>query len=141
MKPLYKRKALITAGLALALCLVPLTARSARAWNPTKPITIVIPYARGGADVIGRFIQSVVAKYKFCEEPLVVINKEGGSGSVGMKYLIDQRGNGHYFMISLSSSITTPLMADLGFSWRDCTPPVPPGPGPSRPLPLHQKIP
>jgi len=120
MKLSCKRMALVATG--LALCLLSLTARPARAWNPTKPITIVIPYARGGADVIGRFIQSVVGKYHLCEQPLVVINKEGGSGSVGMKYLIDQRGDGHYLMVSLSSAITTPLMADLGFSWRDCTP-------------------
>lgn len=121
MKP-SSRQAAVTTGLALALCLAPMTARPALGWNPTKPITIVIPYARGGADVIGRFVQSVVEKYLFCEQPLVVINKEGGSGSVGMKYLIDQRGDGHYFMISLSSAVTTPLMTDLGFTWRDCTP-------------------
>jgi len=114
--------AALIAAVVSFLCLAPLTARPAQAWNPTKPITIVIPYARGGADVIGRFIQSVVAQHNLCEQPLVVVNKEGGSGSVGMKYLIDQRGDGHFFMISLSSAITTPLTADLGFSWRDCTP-------------------
>jgi len=112
----------IAFGLVLALCLVPLMAQSAQAWEPKKPITVVIPYARGGADVIGRFIQSVVGKYNLCEQPLVVINKEGGSGSVGMKYLIDRKGDGHYFMVSLSSAITTPLTTNINFSWRDCTP-------------------
>jgi tripartite-type tricarboxylate transporter receptor subunit TctC len=83
---------------------------------------VVIPYARGGADVIGRFIQSVVGKYGFTKQPLVVINKDGGSGTVGMKYLLDRKGDPHYFMVSLSSIVTTPLHTKVGFTWRDLTP-------------------
>ncbi len=113
---------LIACGLVLALCLVPLLADKAQAWEPTKPITVVIPYARGGADIIGRFIQSVVGKYEFSKQPLVVINKDGGSGSVGMKYLIDRKGDGHYFMVSLSSAITTPLTTNINFNYKNCTP-------------------
>jgi tripartite-type tricarboxylate transporter receptor subunit TctC len=109
-------------GLVLALLLVPMMTGTAKAWEPKKPITVVIPYARGGADVIGRFIQSVVGKYGFTKQPLVVINKEGGSGSVGMKYLLDRKGDPHYFMVSLSSAVTTPIHTNVGFSWRDLTP-------------------
>jgi tripartite-type tricarboxylate transporter receptor subunit TctC len=112
----------VIAAVIVALCLVPLLADTAKAWEPNKPITVVIPYARGGADVIGRFIQSVVGKYEFCKQPLVVINKDGGSGSVGMKYLLDRKGDPHYFMVSLSSAVTTPIHTNVGFSWRDLTP-------------------
>jgi tripartite-type tricarboxylate transporter receptor subunit TctC len=121
MKSLNLRTPVI-AGLVVALFLVPMLAGTANAWEPTKPITVVIPYARGGADIIGRFIQSVVGKYEFSKQPLVVINKEGGSGSVGMKYLIDRKGDGHYFMVSLSSAITTPLTTNINFDFRNCTP-------------------
>jgi len=118
----FKQIRLIACSLVLAMCLVPFLVDKAQAWEPTKPITVVIPYARGGADVIGRFIQSVVGKYKLCEQPLVVINKAGGSGSVGMKYLIDRKGDPHYFMVSLSSAITTPLTTNIKFDFRNCTP-------------------
>ena len=121
MNFLKKRKSLIC-GLVIALCVVPMIAGTANAWKPKKPITVVIPYARGGADVIGRFIQSVVAKYKFCEQPLVVVNKDGGSGTVGMHYLLTKKGDPHYFMVSLSSIVTTPLHTNVGFTWRDLTP-------------------
>jgi tripartite-type tricarboxylate transporter receptor subunit TctC len=113
---------LLVFGLVLALLLVPLMVGTAKAWEPKKPITVVIPYARGGADVIGRFIQSVVGKYGFTKQPLVVINKDGGSGTVGMKYLLDRKGDPHYFMVSLSSIVTTPLHTKVGFTWRDLTP-------------------
>ena len=118
---LHGRKSLVWM-LVIALCLVPVMMGTATAWEPTKPITVVIPYARGGADIIGRFIQSVVGKYGFSKQPLVVINKAGGSGTVGMKYLLDQRGDPHFFMVSLSSIVTTPLHTNVGFSWRDLTP-------------------
>jgi len=121
MNFLKKRKSLIC-GLVIALCVVPMMTGTANAWKPKKPITVVIPYARGGADVIGRFIQSVVAKYKFCEQPLVVVNKDGGSGTVGMHYLLTKKGDPHYFMVSLSSIVTTPLHTNVGFTWRDLTP-------------------
>jgi len=121
MNFLKKRKSLIW-GLVIALCVVPMMMGTANAWEPKKPITIVIPYARGGADVIGRFIQSVVAKYKFCEKVLVVVNKDGGSGTVGMHYLRTKKGDPHYFMVSLSSIVTTPLHTNVGFTWRDLTP-------------------
>jgi putative tricarboxylic transport membrane protein len=121
MKLMSERK-LVVCGLVLALCLVPLMTGTADAWEPKKPITVVIPYARGGADVIGRFIQSVAGKYGFTKQPLVVINKDGGSGTVGMKYLLDRKGDPHYFMVSLSSIVTTPLHTNVGFTWRDLTP-------------------
>ena len=73
-----KGKRLVVSALVIALCLVPMMVGTARAWEPKKPITVVIPYARGGADVIGRFIQSVVGKYGFCKQPLIVVNKDGG---------------------------------------------------------------
>jgi len=121
MKLLNARRSII-AGLVVALCLIPMMVETANAWEPKKPITVVIPYARGGADVIGRFIQSVVAKYDFCNQPLIVINKGGGSGSVGMQYLRTKKGDPHYFMVSLSSIVTTPLHTNVGFTWRDLTP-------------------
>jgi len=121
MKLLNARRSII-AGLVVALCLIPMMVETANAWEPKKPITVVIPYARGGADVIGRFIQSVVAKYDFCNQPLIVINKGGGSGSVGMQYLRTKKGDPHFFMVSLSSIVTTPLHTNVGFTWRDLTP-------------------
>lgn len=121
MKFLSGRKTII-AALVVALCLVPMMVSTAKAWEPTKPITVVIPYARGGADVIGRFIQTVVGKYDLCKQPLVVINKDGGSGSVGMQFLRTKKGDPHYFMVSLSSIVTTPLHTNVGFTWRDLTP-------------------
>lgn len=112
---------------AILVCLVTvglvLQATTAQAWEPKKPIEIVIPAGQGGgADVMGRFMASLSQAMKFSKKPLVVVNKAGGSGAVAMQYLRSKKGDPHYFMISLSNVITTPLNVDLGFTWRDLTP-------------------
>jgi tripartite-type tricarboxylate transporter receptor subunit TctC len=96
---------------------------TADAWQPRKPVEIVIPAGQGGgADVMGRFISTLIGTKKFAKKPFIVVNKPGGSGAVGMQYLFAKKGNPHYFMISLSNVITTPLHTKLGITWRDLTP-------------------
>ena len=49
---------------------------------PTRPISIMIPFAPGGmSDLPARAFASVAGKY--CEQPFVVINKPGGRGLTG----------------------------------------------------------
>ena len=56
----------------------------AAAWEPTKPVTFVIPAGTGGgADQMARFIQGVVTKHNLMSKPLIVINKAGGAGAEG----------------------------------------------------------
>jgi len=50
---------------------------------PTKPITVICPFAPGGIpDVLGRLFASVAEKH--LGKPLVVVNKGGASGMLGM---------------------------------------------------------
>lgn len=95
----------------------------ANAWEPRKPVEIVIPAGQGGgADVMGRFVSALIQTHKLAKKPFIVLNKPGGSGAVGMQYLYSKKGNPHYFMISLSNVITTPIHTNLGITWKDLTP-------------------
>ena len=70
----------IAAALAASVCLT----APAWAWEPTKPVTLVIPAGTGGgADQMARFIQGVVQKHNLMKQPLIVINKAGGAGAEG----------------------------------------------------------
>jgi hypothetical protein len=52
------------------------------AWEPTKPVELVVPAGTGGgADQMARFIQGVVAKHNLMKQPIVVVNKSGGAGA------------------------------------------------------------
>jgi tripartite-type tricarboxylate transporter receptor subunit TctC len=56
------RRALLGAGIAVAAIVAPM---HASAWEPTKPVTFVVPAGTGGgADHIARFIQGVGSKHK-----------------------------------------------------------------------------
>ncbi|MDI7259218.1 MAG: tripartite tricarboxylate transporter substrate binding protein [Thermodesulfobacteriota bacterium] len=71
---------------------------------PTKPITIINPNPPGGGhDVIGRAFASVAEKH--LGQPMVVINKPGASGMIGMLAVAQAAPDG--YTIGLDSTTTT----------------------------------
>ncbi|MFO1194845.1 MAG: tripartite tricarboxylate transporter substrate-binding protein [Rhodoferax sp.] len=95
----------------------------ALAWEPTKPVELVVPAGTGGgADQMARFIQGVVAKSNLMKQPIVVVNKSGGAGAEGFLDIKGDKGNPHKIIITLSNLFTTPLATGVPFNWRDLTP-------------------
>jgi putative tricarboxylic transport membrane protein len=112
------RPVAIAAGL---LALAP--AATAQGWQPSKPITFIIPAGTGGgADQMARFVQGVVTKHNLMSQPIVVINKAGGAGAEGFLDVKASRGDAHKIIITLSNLFTTPLATGTPFSWKDLTP-------------------
>ena len=57
------------------------------AWQPTKPIEFIATAGPGGGtDNFARAVQNIITKYKLVEQPIVVVNKAGGSGAEGYTY-------------------------------------------------------
>jgi putative tricarboxylic transport membrane protein len=96
---------------------------SAAAWEPTRPVEIIIPAGPGGgADQMGRVIQGIVTKHQLMKQSMVVINKAGGAGGEGFLDVKGSKGNPHKLVITLSNLFTTPLATGIPFSWKDLTP-------------------
>jgi len=92
-------------------------------WQPTKPVEFVVPAGTGGgADQMARLIQGVVTKHNLMKQPMVVVNKKGGSGGEGFLYIKDSKGDPHKIIITLSNLFTTPLATGIPFNWKDITP-------------------
>ena len=75
---------------------------------PKKPITFIIPWGAGGmTDVSGRLLAD---KFKAeLGQPIVVINKPGGSGIVGLKYGLKQKADGYTVVVGpMTLALTTP---------------------------------
>ncbi len=105
-------------ALSLAAAIAP-----AFAWEPTKPIEVVVPAGTGGgADQMARFIQGVAAKNKLTAQPIIVVNKSGGAGAEGFLDVKGDKGNPHKIIITLSNLFTTPLATGVPFTWHDLTP-------------------
>jgi len=50
----------------------------AQAWEPTKPIEIIVPAGTGGgADQMARVMQGIITKHNLSKQSVVVINQSG----------------------------------------------------------------
>ncbi len=66
---------------------------------PEKPMELVVPYsAGGGSDRNGRTIADIIQKNNFASQPLMVVNKPGGSGAVGNAYTNSKKGSDYTLM-------------------------------------------
>ena len=93
------------------------------AWEPTRPVEIIVPAGPGGgADQMARVVQGIVTKHKLMNQSMVVINKAGGAGGEGFLDVKNSKGNPHKLVITLSNLFTTPLATGIPFNWKDLTP-------------------
>jgi putative tricarboxylic transport membrane protein len=116
-------KAALLTSMAIAAVLASSGSGQAQSWEPTRPVTFVIPAGTGGgADQMARFIQGVVTKHSLMKQPIVVVNKGGGAGAEGFLEVKAARNDPHKIIITLSNLFTTPLGTGVPFSWKDMTP-------------------
>ena len=112
----------ILAGAAAALCVAPLSTSHA-AWEPSRPVEIIVPAGPGGgADQMARVIQGIVTQHKLMKQSVVVVNKAGGAGGEGFLDMKASPGNPHKLAITLSNLFTTPLATGIPFNWNELTP-------------------
>src|SRR4051794_40104826 len=93
MKFLTQRKLLATALMALA----GLTGFSGSAWSqayPSKPIEVMVAFQPGGGtDSLARAYAEAAKKYT--TQPLVVYNKAGASGAIGLADVANAKPDGY----------------------------------------------
>ena len=110
----------IMAASAAALLL---SAVPARAWEPTKPVEIVVAAGAGGAsDQMARMIQAAIQKHNLMKQPMVVSLKGGASGAEALIYMKSSEGDPNKVLIAYSLIYMLPLSAKIPFNWRELTP-------------------
>lgn len=96
---------------------------AAQAWQPTKPVEFVVTSGPGGGtDNFARLVQSIITKHKFFEQPIVVVNKGGGSGAEGYVYAKGAKGDPHRVIFGTNNAYLLPYVAKLGYRTTDLTP-------------------
>ena len=87
----------LSAALALAA-----TAAFAQADYPTKTITMVVPFPPGGvADITARPLAEAMGRT--LKQAVIVENKAGAGGGVGMGYVAKAKPDGYVVLLALSS--------------------------------------
>jgi tripartite-type tricarboxylate transporter receptor subunit TctC len=79
---------------------------------PMKPITLVVPFPPGGgADTVGRPLASVA--HQHLGQPMIVLNKAGGSGAVGAQYVANAKPDGYTLLYGLNPLTELPQVDAL----------------------------
>src|SRR5262249_11834726 len=99
----------LAALVATLPCLAALPVLSAD--YPERPVTIVVPFAPGGAkDVVIRIIQQPLAEA--LGQPIVVENRGGAGGSVGAAYVARAREDGYTLLMAATGFVVNPSLYD-----------------------------
>ena len=102
---MISRRALInTAALAAAASLAP---RLARAAYPERPIRLIVPFVPGGAvDAVGRLLGNAMTAH--LGQPVVIENRGGAGGVIGMETSAHAAPDGYTMMVSHSGFAAMP---------------------------------
>jgi len=75
---------------------------------PTKPVTMIVPFPPGGiADITGRPLAATMEKA--LKQPVVVVNRTGAGGAVGMSAAAKAAPDGYTILMALSSISIFPV--------------------------------
>src|SRR3982075_546105 len=106
-----------------ALTAILVSAPALAAWEPTKPVEIVVAAGAGGAsDQMARMMQAAIQKNNLMKQPMVVSLKGGASGAEALMYMKSSDGDANKVLIAYSLIYMLPLSAKIPFNWREITP-------------------
>lgn len=95
----------------------------AAAWEPTKPVEIIVPAGAGGAsDQMARVIQNIVTKHQLMKQPMIIQIKGGSSGAEGAMDVMESKGDPHKVLVAFSLIYTLPMATGLPLDWRKMNP-------------------
>jgi tripartite-type tricarboxylate transporter receptor subunit TctC len=79
---------------------------------PSRPVQIVVPFPPGGvADVVARAIAPSLERN--LKQPIVIVNKSGAAGAVGMQFAATSKPDGYTLLLGLISISTIPEVDKL----------------------------
>ncbi len=89
----------------LAACLsAPVAAQES---YPSRPVSMVVPFPPGGvADTVGRPVAEAMARN--LKQSVVVENRAGAGGGIGMAYVAKAKPDGYTMLMALSSLVVLP---------------------------------
>jgi tripartite-type tricarboxylate transporter receptor subunit TctC len=108
----------IIVGLAMALGAV---APALGQQFPTKEVSIIIPYAPGGAtDLVFRALAN--SSQKYLGRAIVVVNRPGGGGTVGVVEAQRAKPDGYTLVTAITPLTILPHQVKTTFTYRDFEP-------------------
>ncbi|MDG2220533.1 MAG: tripartite tricarboxylate transporter substrate binding protein [Rubripirellula sp.] len=83
---------------------------------PNQPIQVVVPYAAGGgSDTFVRILSRGIVEEKRLPVPLVIINQDGGIGTIGSREVKDSDPDGYKILCHHNAIITAKLVGTVDY--------------------------
>jgi tripartite-type tricarboxylate transporter receptor subunit TctC len=100
----------------LAAAFTPLAAGPARAWEPDRPLSMIVAYAAGGGtDTAARLLARVLEKQ--LGQPVVVVNRAGAGGEIGFTELSRAKPDGFTIgFVNTPAIVTVPIERQARFT-------------------------
>jgi putative tricarboxylic transport membrane protein len=97
---------------------------SAQAFQPTRPVEIVVHNAPGGgSDLLARHLSTLLEKEKLLPVRTLVVNRPGGGSATAMSYMAEKRGEPHTIALFTSAWMMTPILSpEVTAGFYDMTP-------------------
>ena len=113
----------LTVSIVIAMLVVTLGVSQAAEY-PDRPITIIVPFAvGGGSDILARLVQPYL-KEALGAPAVIVENKPGGGGAVGVSTFARSRADGYTLLCQDFTAVvlTSMLVENPGFEMEDLIP-------------------
>lgn len=90
---------------------------------PDRPITMIVPFSAGSAiDLVARGLEKVAPKH--LGQPLVIVNKPGSTGSLGLNEVVSSNPDGYTIGISGVEVILNPLFSATKYNYMTALDPL-----------------
>ncbi len=100
------KRTLLATGVAALVALTVAPVASAQQWKPTKPITIIVPWAAGGStDQVTRVTAAEIEKA--LDQKVIIVNQPGASGSIGTKNALEAPKDGYTWTAGAAKDLGT----------------------------------
>ncbi len=101
---MLRRRSALLAPWALPLLAAPRAAGAQGAWNPSRPVRLVVPIAAGGAlDITARLLgERLQALYG---QSVVVENRAGAGGNIGAQHVAQGERDGHTILLAAANTL------------------------------------
>jgi tripartite-type tricarboxylate transporter receptor subunit TctC len=107
-----RKRLLSVVAIAIAFGIAAPTA----AQYPDKPIRVIVPFSPGNnVDQIVRIFKKAIEDNKFLPQPLVVVNVDGASGTVGSRRVKDAEPDGYTFLALHQTILTTAALGRVEY--------------------------
>lgn len=118
-----RRALLQAAGATVASMALPSAAFAQSGWTPSKNVEFVNGTAAGGSnDIIARLAQNLMEAHGIVKQPIIVSNRVGAGGAVGLRYLVGAAPDGHTIAVGNPTLLTTHITGHSPYTYTDVTP-------------------